>query len=309
MSRFLNAADVACPEVEHLEIMLARLPDAWLICRDRWIPGADGQAIAFLLLHPEVGVALVDLAPAPAASAAAALSRSLEGVGVFRVPVVAVPIAPDEISKLGERLSAAFESACPCEPDDPDWQLKAIDLLLSAEDAPMLPVPAVTAATVLAESGAEPWRHSTGAKALMLLCAIVAVDIVVAGLAAQLAPAAKEVPATVTMQDPNSASVGRLASAAPAADRAPDTSHVTAAMTPPPAVDPLPSATPNGNSDLQPAPRVEKHAVRRHRPREPLHQHWGNNPRAGRFYDENDAWLDPFGRPLPGAPVLRTGGG
>jgi hypothetical protein len=36
----------------------------------------------------------------------------------------------------------------------------------------------------------------------------------------------------------------------------------------------------------------------------------GNDARQGRYYDENDQWLDPHtGLPVPGAPQLKDGGG
>lgn len=306
MSRFLNAADGARPGVEWLETMLARLPDEWLTCRDRRIPGDDEAVIAFILLHPEIGVALIDSAPLRQASVAA-MSRYLEENGLTGIPVVAVAVAPEQVSLLGERLGAAFAAATSCEPAEPDWHVRAIDLLLSAEDAAMLPLPAVSAAPLIKRSGIGSWRHSTGAKALMLLCAIATVDVFVAGLAMQLRPAAKEPASAAAMLPPASASDRRMAVIASTAEGAPDASDVGGA--PPPGADPRATAAQDRAPEARPGPRSQKHVVHRSRARAPVHQRGGNNPREGRFYDENDAWLGPFGEPRPGAPVLRLGGG
>jgi hypothetical protein len=306
MSRFLNVADAAHPAVAELESLLARLPDEWLVCRGCRIPGDDGPAVAFILLHPDLGVALVDLAPAPSSHAAVALSRSMESSGILRVPVVAVPVAPEEIPIVGDRLGEAFRSAAACAANDPDWALRVIDLLLSAEDAPMLPLPAVELASAVVAPSARTWRQSTGAKALMLLCGIVVVDAVVVCLAAQQPrqeSALKEevARASVALPAPVAADVQQTASAASPADG--DSALPDAAA----ALEPLPIPEPRASA-AQPAHRVEKHAARRHVSHRALHSRVGNDARAGRFYDENDAWLGPSGWPRPGAPVLRQGG-
>ncbi len=133
------------PEAARLEDTLARLPDAWTLITDRRIGGGDGPHVAWVLLHPEIGVALVDLAPAQPERAVGALRALLDGADPAyrdweRVPIVAVATTPEEGAAIGQRLADAFAAAPPCPAADPAWTDRVIGLLLSAEDAAMAPV-------------------------------------------------------------------------------------------------------------------------------------------------------------------------
>src|SRR5579885_613014 len=164
MAHFLNeAVSPASPTIERLEAVLARLRDEWVIVRDRAVPGASDPAVAFILMHSEIGVALVDLAPAAWTDAAAVLRRFIATRELGRIPVVVVPLAAGDIPELGERLRDAFAAADPCEPDDPIWRIKVIDHMLSAADATMRPLAQVPAAPPRA---ARP-RRRFGRKALL----------------------------------------------------------------------------------------------------------------------------------------------
>lgn len=135
----------ANPAAARLEATLASLPDDWTLLPRRRIGGADGPEIGFVLLHPEIGIALVDLLPA----------RPDDGIEPLRdliaadhaiadddvLPVVAVALKPNEIADVGDRLAAAFDAAPVCDVADPAWPRRAIDLLLDAEDAAMSPLP------------------------------------------------------------------------------------------------------------------------------------------------------------------------
>ena len=135
------AADGAAAE---LEATLARLPDDWTLLPRRRIGGSDGPEIAVVLIHAEIGAALVDLDQTRADQAAAALEQLVVQERIARdgetLPVVRLAVGAGEIAEIGERLAASFERAPRCDMRDAQWPHRLIDTMLSAEDAAMLPL-------------------------------------------------------------------------------------------------------------------------------------------------------------------------
>ncbi|HUK60150.1 MAG TPA: hypothetical protein VLV50_13045 [Stellaceae bacterium] len=127
-----------------LEATLARLPDEWTLLPRRRIGGDDGPEAGIVLLHPEIGAAVIDLARNRAAAAEAALTRLIAQERIAgdgeSLPVVALALEKSEIADVGARLAASFEGAVRCEMSDPQWPDRLLDVLLSAEDAAMAPL-------------------------------------------------------------------------------------------------------------------------------------------------------------------------
>jgi len=144
MARLLpaDAAPPANPIAARLEALLASLPDEWTLIPDRHIGGRDGPHVGFVLLHPEIGIALVDLEPGrPEAGIRPLVALLVEnGLPAAELPVVAAALAADEIEDVGQRLAAAFEAAPPCSIEERDWPDRVAGLMLAAEDAAMAPI-------------------------------------------------------------------------------------------------------------------------------------------------------------------------
>jgi hypothetical protein len=126
---------------------LAALPEEWTVLRARRIGDAAADGV---LVHPGVGVALIDLAPEPPEAARAALQGRLERERFSQffpgeLPIVAVGVTEQELESIGEKLQAAFEAAPSLDIADPDWADAVIELLLQPEDMAMTPVGAATA--------------------------------------------------------------------------------------------------------------------------------------------------------------------
>ena len=139
---------------------LAALPEEWTLLRARRIGdvGADG-----VLIHPGIGVALIDLASEPPEAARAALGARLERERFSQffpgeLPIVAVGVTAAELDSVGEKLQAAFETAPGLDIADPDWADAVIELLLQPEDMAMTPVgaSAVTEPTIHAPAPPRP---------------------------------------------------------------------------------------------------------------------------------------------------------
>lgn len=126
---------------------LAALPEEWTLLRARRIGDAAADGV---LVHPGIGVALIDLAPEPPEAARAALRARLERERFSQffpgeLPIVAVGVTEEELESVGEKLQAAFAAAPSLDIADPDWADAVIELLLQPEDMAMTPVGASTA--------------------------------------------------------------------------------------------------------------------------------------------------------------------
>src|SRR5690348_14946991 len=142
----LNVDDLSADEARvSLAGTLAALPDPWTLLRERRIGGDRAEPIEVVLIHPEIGVALVDEAPRDPARAAHRLRDYLDEqrFGEFfpgELPIVALSVAADEFDTLGERLAAAFEAAPRLSIADADWADAVIELLMVPDDLAMAPV-------------------------------------------------------------------------------------------------------------------------------------------------------------------------
>ncbi|MGO8920686.1 MAG: hypothetical protein ACLQJR_32735 [Stellaceae bacterium] len=126
---------------------LVALPDAWILLRDRWIGETPVDAV---LIHPGIGVALVDLAPRSPEGALEGFRAVLEREAFARffpgeLPLVAVSIAAHEIAEIGERLADAFDAVPLLAIADCDWADAVVELLLLPSDVTMAPAGASTA--------------------------------------------------------------------------------------------------------------------------------------------------------------------
>jgi hypothetical protein len=127
------------------------LPQDWTVLRDRKL---DGDVIDAVLVHPERGLALVSLAPIAPEVAATTLRERLndehfEEFFPGTLPIVALGIAPAEISKIDQRLDSAFRRAPKLAIVDRDWADAVVALLLASND--LEPPPAGKLAASLPE--------------------------------------------------------------------------------------------------------------------------------------------------------------
>jgi hypothetical protein len=142
----LNLDDLSPDEARtSLAGTLAALPDPWTLLRRRQIGDEEPEAIEVVLVHPEIGVALVDEAPRDPEATARTLRDLLDRqrFGEFfpgDLPIVTLSVAPDEFETLGEQLAGAFEAAPRLSIDDPDWADAVIELLMVPDDLAMAPV-------------------------------------------------------------------------------------------------------------------------------------------------------------------------
>jgi hypothetical protein len=128
-----------------LAATLAALPDPWTLLRHRRIGDEQAESVEVVLVHPEIGIALVDEAPRDPDSSVRRLREYLDGqrFGEFfqgDLPIVALSIAPDALETSGEQLAAAFEAAPRLSIADADWADAVIELLMVPDDLAMVPV-------------------------------------------------------------------------------------------------------------------------------------------------------------------------
>lgn len=138
----LNPDDSALDEAQAaLANTLMGLPPEWLLLLERRI---EGTPVDVVLIHPNIGVALVDLAPHSPEAVLDGLRARLEREDFARffpgeLPLVAVSIAEDEIDAIGERLAAAFDAVPLLAIADGDWADAVVELLLLPSDVTMAP--------------------------------------------------------------------------------------------------------------------------------------------------------------------------
>jgi hypothetical protein len=139
---------------------LSRLPEPWTLLRDRRI-GAPGAPVSLVLVHPQIGVALVDEAARDSAAGAEALRDLLarERFGEYftgELPIVSLGIAWDEGAGLEQRLIGAFGAVPALSIADRDWADAVVELLLQPSDLAMVPIgPAATPAPIDPDAGGE----------------------------------------------------------------------------------------------------------------------------------------------------------
>jgi hypothetical protein len=104
--------------VSRLGVAVASLPEPWVVFRQNAFSPNDGATGAvyggvYIALHPEKGMALIDLAPAEPAAALSGLRTVLRRAGLApsaleQLPVVALVLTRDDIGTIGERLADCF---------------------------------------------------------------------------------------------------------------------------------------------------------------------------------------------------------
>lgn len=117
---------------------LGTLPAPWRVLRDNGSP-ADGSSLgaSFIALHPQRGIALIDLAPARPRAAVGPLRMLLSRTGkpIFTArepPIVPILLAREEIAQAATRVEAAFAELAPCAIRDPAWPQAAIAAITNA---------------------------------------------------------------------------------------------------------------------------------------------------------------------------------
>jgi hypothetical protein len=159
----LNVTDLSPDAGGSLAGTLAALPDPWTLLRHRRVGGGD-ELVEVVLVHPEIGVALVDEARDPAPSADGLRDYlDQQRFGEFfpgDLPIVSLRIAADEFESSGERLAAAFEAAPRLSIADGDWADAVIELLMVPDDLAMAPLGDSTpdATAIATEGEAAPRR-------------------------------------------------------------------------------------------------------------------------------------------------------
>src|SRR5690348_5298436 len=126
-----------------LEAALASLDKPWTILRAKET-GNGRSDVTFVGLHPEKGIALIDLEPARPSHAVAGLRVALiraqnGGFTVREPPIVPVVVARDEIFRLAARIEAAFAEMPRCALQNRDWPELAV-ASLTAEHAQLVPL-------------------------------------------------------------------------------------------------------------------------------------------------------------------------
>lgn len=154
---------------------LAALPDDWTLLCARRVGDEPVCAVDAVLIHAEIGLALVDLAPGDPAPAVTALRQQLEGEGFAQyfpgdLPIVPLSIPAETLDEAGERLADAFEAAPRLSITDMDWADAVIELLLVPDDMAMAgpdeaaeAAPAVAPAAVASEDVFDEDRESEAA--------------------------------------------------------------------------------------------------------------------------------------------------
>jgi len=164
----LNADGAASGEAQSRLIRtLARLPEQWTLLRDRLI---ENEPVDGVLIHPDIGIALVNLAPRQAEAAADALGHRLERerfAAYFpgALPLVPLAVPAEAIPEVGEQLANAFEAAPRLDIADRDWVDALIEMLLLPDDFAMAPAEVSRPLPDLAESALaeEPEMAAEGA--------------------------------------------------------------------------------------------------------------------------------------------------
>ena len=113
---------------------LRTLPDPWTLLPDRRID-ASGELVDLVLVHPKIGVALIDEAPHDPAATVAQVCNLLERERFAdsfpgTLPIVSLSVAINEFPTLDEKLTRAFDASPMLSIENPDWADALIELLL-----------------------------------------------------------------------------------------------------------------------------------------------------------------------------------
>ena len=127
-----------------LESMLAKLDKPWTVLHAKEAGSSvrSPGGLAFIGLHPEKGIALIDVEPARPSHAVAGLRVALlraqnAGFTVREPPIVPVVLSRGEIPNFMARIEAAFAEMPRCAIQNRDWPELAVDCL-TAENAQLV---------------------------------------------------------------------------------------------------------------------------------------------------------------------------
>jgi hypothetical protein len=123
----------AAPDGARLSLAgtLASLPQEWTALRDR---NLDEDVIEAVLVHPDIGVAFVSMAPIAPEVAAARLRERLDDEHFEEffpgtLPIVVLGITSPETPEVEQRLAAVFQQAPTLAITDRDWADAVVALL------------------------------------------------------------------------------------------------------------------------------------------------------------------------------------
>ncbi|MDB5411217.1 MAG: hypothetical protein JWL84_6129 [Rhodospirillales bacterium] len=140
-----------------VEAALLALDPEWLALADLLIGDGDDEVVAdYVLMHPQRGVALIDVAPGHGGDPVGGFHRFLDHEGFADyfsgfLPVVAIVMKPEDAAQLEERLDAALASLPPLSIAEPDWA-EMVNTLLVASETP----PSGQSGVAEPEAGTEP---------------------------------------------------------------------------------------------------------------------------------------------------------
>jgi hypothetical protein len=132
--------------VNKLAAALAGLPAPWRVLRNRRASAADGPPwVKYVALHPEKGIALLDLLPANPHAAVAPLDEFLARTGFAAFshgdpPIVALALAERDIAAVNDHLADAFADAPRCGIKNANWTEAVVELLMSTSGLFLTPV-------------------------------------------------------------------------------------------------------------------------------------------------------------------------
>ena len=121
-----------------LENAFGQLDQGWLILVDLRLNGpADATDADYVILHPDYGIALIDVILSRTGDPPRRLREFLEGEGFFAqfpgtLPVVRLVLKPTDTISFRRRLDAAFAEAAPIAITDPNWVAALNGLLVPA---------------------------------------------------------------------------------------------------------------------------------------------------------------------------------
>ncbi len=118
---------------------LSGLPAPWIVIGSRRASDDGPPWVRFLALHPEKGIALLDVAPARPDLAIAPLEEFLARTGLSAFadgdpPIVAVALDLSDLSAIDNRLAEAFADQATCKIENADWPEALAELLMTTPD-------------------------------------------------------------------------------------------------------------------------------------------------------------------------------
>ncbi|MFC7540845.1 SH3 domain-containing protein [Siccirubricoccus deserti] len=161
LERPLHAGDQATQDP-----VMAALPPGWVGLKDSNISGLlnHPQRVAYVLLHPQIGVALLDFTPGQLDGAAAGLHHRLEAArfeAIFPgyLPIAELTLTPSEVPALERILAATFAALPPLTVPGGDGWISVVRRALQPRDPGRATAPAMAPVGDAAGPPARAARH------------------------------------------------------------------------------------------------------------------------------------------------------